>query len=119
MARLNFVEMPAAAIGPTSRFYETVFGWSMTAFGPSYACTMTGDVDLGLQADAAEAPRAPLPVIMVDDLDAYWSVIVAQGAAITRPIFAFPGGRRFQCRDPSGNEIAVMQADPEGDPASA
>ncbi|MEP6967914.1 MAG: VOC family protein, partial [Pseudomonadota bacterium] len=26
------------------------------------------------------------------------------------PIFAFPGGRRFHFRDPSGNELAVWSA---------
>lgn len=31
----------------------------------------------------------------------------AAGGDITRPIFAFPGGRRFHFRDPSGNELAV------------
>jgi len=30
---------------------------------------------------------------------------------VVRPIFAFPGGRRFQFVDPSGNELAVMEAD--------
>jgi len=34
------------------------------------------------------------------------------GAAVTKPIFSFPGGRRFHFRDPSGNELAAMQVDP-------
>ena len=34
------------------------------------------------------------------------------GGRLVRPIFAFPGGRRFHVLDPSGNEIAVVQADP-------
>jgi hypothetical protein len=29
------------------------------------------------------------------------------GATITKEIFAFPGGRRFQFEDPSGIELAV------------
>lgn len=28
-----------------------------------YACTLTGDVDIGLQADQLEATKAPLPVV--------------------------------------------------------
>jgi predicted enzyme related to lactoylglutathione lyase len=31
----------------------------------------------------------------------------AAGAAVVRPIYSFPGGRRFHFRDPSGNELAV------------
>jgi predicted enzyme related to lactoylglutathione lyase len=29
------------------------------------------------------------------------------GGKIVRPIFSFPGGRRFHFSDPSGNELAV------------
>jgi uncharacterized protein len=33
------------------------------------------------------------------------------GVPVVRPIFAFPGGRRFQFLDPSGNEIACVKSD--------
>lgn len=33
------------------------------------------------------------------------------GGTVVRPTFGFPGGRRFQFRDPHGNELAVMQAE--------
>ena len=36
----------------------------------------------------------------------------SSGAAVTKPIFSFPGGRRFHFLDPSGNELAAMQVDP-------
>jgi predicted enzyme related to lactoylglutathione lyase len=87
-----------------------VFGWALTGFGPSYACTMTGDVDVGLQADMAEAPRAPLPVIQVDDLEEMVEKVIDAGGEIVKPVFSFPGGRRFHFTDPNGNELAVMQA---------
>ena len=106
--RINFVELPAADIGAGS-FYAEVFGWSLTGFGPSYACTMTGDVDIGLQADMADAPGAPLPVIAVDDLEAMMAAVEDAGGIIVKPIFSFPGGRRFHFEDPNGNELAVMQ----------
>jgi predicted enzyme related to lactoylglutathione lyase len=35
--------------------------------------------------------------------------VEAAGGDIIRPIFSFPGGRRFHFRDPSGNELAVWQ----------
>lgn len=111
MARPSFIELPASDIAASTAFYARAFGWDLTPFGPSYACTMTGDVDVGLQGDAAEATLAPLPVIAVDDLDAALIAVTAAGASIVRPIFSFPGGRRFQFRDPHGNELAVMQAD--------
>lgn len=111
MARFNYVELPVQEIGAAKRFYEQVFGWSLTEFAPTYAATISGDTDIGLQADAAEATKAPLPVIEVEDLEATLEAVRGAGAEIVRPIFAFPGGRRFQFLDPSGNEMACVKAD--------
>jgi predicted enzyme related to lactoylglutathione lyase len=111
MARLNYVELPVRAIGAGKDFYEAAFGWSLAAFGPSYAATTTGDTDIGLQGDPAEMTRAPLPVIDVDDLEAALAAVTKAGGVISRPIFAFPGGRRFQFLDPNGNELACVKAD--------
>ena len=111
MARPSFIELPAANIGAAKQFYAKAFGWELTDFGPSYACTMTGDVDVGLQGDMTKAPRAPLPVIAVDDLEAALVAVKAAGGTIVKPTFSFPGGRRFHFTDPNGNELAVLQAD--------
>ena len=111
MARLNYVELPVRDVAAARAFYETVFGWSLTQFAPTYAATVTGDTDIGLQGDTSEATKAPLPVIEVDDLEAALEAVTRAGAGIVRPIFAFPGGRRFQFLDPSGNEIACVKSD--------
>jgi predicted enzyme related to lactoylglutathione lyase len=99
MPRINFVELPARDLGAAKAFYGSVFGWELTDFGPSYSCTLTGDVDLGLQGDAAEATAAPLAVIAVDDLEAAEAAVVRAGGDVTKPIFGFPGGRRFHFKD--------------------
>ena len=112
MARICFVELPAHETEQAGQFYAQVFGWEMVHFGPTYSCTLSGDVDLGLQADAAEATKAPLAVILVDQLEDAHGKILAAGGSITKEVFSFPGGRRFQFLDPSGNELAAMQADP-------
>lgn len=111
MARINYVELPVRDTAATRAFYERAFGWSLAEFGPTYAATVTGDVDLGLQGDASEATAAPLPVIDVPDLEAALATVSAEGGIITRPIFAFPGGRRFHFTDPSGNELAAVKSD--------
>ena len=111
MARINYVEPPAADIEAAKTFYGKAFGFEMAAFGPDYAATMTGDVDLGLNGDASDMTAAPLAVIEVEDLEAALAAVTAAGGAITRPIFAFPGGRRFQFRDPNGNELAAVKSD--------
>lgn len=107
--RICFVELPAPATGPAKAFYASAFGLEMTDFGPTYACTMSGSVDLGLQADAAEATHAPLPVLLVESLAATEAAVRAAGGRITKAAFSFPGGRRFHFRDPAGNELAAMQ----------
>ncbi len=111
MARINFVELPARNLAAAKAFYGSVFGWDLTDFGPSYSCTMTGDVDLGLQGDAAEATPAPLAVIAVDDLEAAQAAVLRAGGVVSKPIFGFPGGRRFHFKDPNGLELAVLKAD--------
>jgi predicted enzyme related to lactoylglutathione lyase len=109
--RISFIELPAAATAPSKAFYAAAFGYAMTDFGPTYACTMSGDVNLGLQADAREAPQAPLPVIQVESLETVETRVRNAGGIVTKPIFGFPGGRRFHFRDPAGNELAAMQPD--------
>lgn len=111
VARPNFIELPSRDIDAARAFYATVFGWELSGFGPSYACTMTGDVDVGLQADPSEMTRTPLTVIQVDDLEATLDAVTGAGGRIVKPIFGFPGGRRFQFLDPNGNELAAMVAD--------
>ena len=111
MARPNFIELPTRDLAASQVFFDSIFGMKMTQFGPTYACTMTGDVDLGLQADPKEASRAPLPVIQVDSLEATVALVTQAGGVVTKAAFSFPGGRRFHFRDPAGNELAAMQAD--------
>lgn len=109
MARLNYVELPVDDSGAGRRFFEQAFGWSLTEFGPTYAATMTGDTDLGLDADASSRPAAPLPVIEVEDVERAVGDVERAGGTIVKPIFSFPGGRRFHFTDPSGNELAAWQ----------
>jgi uncharacterized protein len=111
MSRICFVELPASTLASARSFYTDAFGLAFTDYGPSYSCTVTGDVDIGLQGDASEASAAPLVVIAVDDLEASFDAVGKAGGVITKPIFAFPGGRRFHFRDPGGNELAVLKAD--------
>jgi hypothetical protein len=109
--RICFIELPVEGIDPAKCFYRDAFGFAMTDFGPSYSCTMTSDVDLGLQADPKDATRAPLPVIQVESLETTEVMVKRAGGIITKPTFGFPGGRRFHFRDPAGNELAAMQVD--------
>jgi len=115
MARLDYVEIPAAdvqSVATASAFYQQAFGWKLTSFGPEYAATTTGDTDMGISAAAGDdAITKPLPVIRVKDLEASLAAVRRAGGTLKRPIFAFPGGRRFHAIDPAGNEFAVYGID--------
>jgi predicted enzyme related to lactoylglutathione lyase len=107
-ARIDYVELPSVTAHELTRaFYSKAFGWTFTDYGPDYSATGNGTTDVGLQGDGDEALAAPLPVIRVTDLDAAFQSVVDARGVIARPIFAFPGGRRFHFIDPGGNELAV------------
>jgi predicted enzyme related to lactoylglutathione lyase len=107
-ARIDYVELPSATAHELTRaFYAKAFGWTFTDYGPTYAATGNGTTDVGLQGEPADALSAPLPVVRVDDLDAAFDSVTSAGGVIAKPIFSFPGGRRFHFIDPGGNELAV------------
>jgi predicted enzyme related to lactoylglutathione lyase len=104
--KIDYIELPGGDLGVTQAFYRRAFGWTFADYGPSYAAFSEG-LDGGFQADAAQAPSAPLAILYARDLEAMQARVLGAGAAIVKPIFSFPGGRRFHFRDPSGNELAV------------
>ena len=112
--RIDYVELPSMTAHELTRaFYSKAFGWTFTDWGPTYSATTTGDVDLGLSGSPEDSISAPLPVIRVDDLDSAFDAVSKAGGVIAKPIFSFPGGRRFHFIDPSGSELAVWESVPE------
>ena len=104
--KLDYLEMPGGDLPAVKAFYGEAFGWRFVDYGPEYAAFSEG-LDGGFQAAPGAAAPAPLPVLFAKDLDAMLARVEAAGASITKPIFSFPGGRRFHFRDPAGNELAV------------
>ena len=103
--KLDYLELPGGDLPATKAFYGEAFGWKFIDYGPEYASFNEG-LDGGFDAQA-DGVRSPLPVLFARDLEAMQARVEAAGGAIIRPIFAFPGGRRFHFRDPAGNEMAV------------
>ncbi|RWN09661.1 MAG: VOC family protein [Mesorhizobium sp.] len=106
--KLDYLEMPATGgtLDRLKAFYSTAFAWSFTDYGPTYSAFAEG-LDGGFQADAAEAPSKPLPVLYSGNLEQTLDAVESAGGTIVKPIFPFPGGRRFHFVDPAGNEMAV------------
>lgn len=101
--KIDYVEMPGGPVPETKAFYTAAFGWSFVDYGPDYAAFNEG-LDGGFDAEGA---KTPLVVLYAHDLEAMLARIEAAGGQIVKPIFTFPGGRRFHFRDPAGNELAV------------
>lgn len=104
--KLDYLELPGGDLGAVKAFYGAAFGWTFQDYGPTYAAFNEG-LDGGFDADPTERSRAPLPVLYAHDLEAMLARVEAAGGVILKPIYAFPGGRRFHFRDPAGTELAV------------
>ena len=104
--QIDYLELPAADLPQTKAFYAQAFGWTFQDYGPTYAAFDQG-LDGGFDADPTERTPTPLPVLYATDLEAMLVRVEAAGGEIFKPIYAFPGGRRFHFRDPAGTELAV------------
>ena len=109
--KIDYVELRGRDLPATKSFYGEAFGWTFTDYGPTYAAFGDSGLEGGFQGDAAEASAAPLVVIFATDLEAMLAKVTAAGGEVVRPIFSYPGGRRFHFRDPSGNELAAFTED--------
>ena len=105
--KVDYVEMPGGDLPATKAFYTAAFGWTFTDYGPGYAAFDEG-LDGGFHTgEEDDAVTKPLVILYAHDLEAMEAKVRAAGGVIARPIFSFPGGRRFHFTDPAGNEVAV------------
>lgn len=109
---INYIEFPAENIPATKAFFETVFAWTFVDYGPDYAsfCAEGAGVDGGFfKSELASSTDngSALVILYSDALEATETRVKGAGGVITKPIFSFPGGRRFHFTEPSGNELAV------------
>jgi|SRR5947209_1525780 len=105
--RIDYLEFPATDIPATKRFYNEAFGWKFEDYGPDYISFFDGRLAGGFMKRDKAASDGPLAVIYAVDLAASEEKIKAAGGTIVKPVFSFPGGRRFHFTDPNGNELAV------------
>jgi predicted enzyme related to lactoylglutathione lyase len=108
--KINYVEFPSRNIQATKSFFEKVFGWSFEDFGPEYTAFSDQGLDGGFFKSDLQSSTdngSALIVFYSHDLEGTQAKIEQAGGLIVKPIFSFPGGRRFHFTEPSGNEFAV------------
>jgi predicted enzyme related to lactoylglutathione lyase len=107
--RIDYIEFTSPDIAGSKRFFSEAFGWGFVDYGPTYQAFADVGIDGGIDG-AGEPGRGPLVILKADDLEAALARVEAAGGVVTKPIFDFPGGRRFHFREPGGNELAVWSA---------
>jgi len=108
--KINYIEFPAKDIAITKAFFSDVFGWSFLDYGPEYSAFSNAGIDGGFyksDLSASTQSGSVLVVFFSKNLEQTQTKITTAGGAIIKPIFSFPGGRRFHFSDPNGNEYAV------------
>ncbi|MEJ1356343.1 MAG: VOC family protein [Candidatus Sedimenticola sp. (ex Thyasira tokunagai)] len=108
--KINYVEFPAKDIEIAKTFFTTVFGWTFVDYGPEYTAFSDEGLNGGFyKADLSSSTEngAALIVFYSGELEATQTKIEAADGSIIKPIFSFPGGRRFHFADPNSNEYAV------------
>jgi uncharacterized protein len=106
---LNYIEFPAPDLAAVKKFYGDAFGWKFTDFGPSYTSFKLEDAGLdgGFTEGKVAGECGPLIILYSEDLAASQKKVEECGGKIVKPIFAFPGGKRFHFTDPAGNCLSV------------
>ncbi len=110
--QIDYVELNVSDIGRSKQFYGDAFGWSFTDYGPDYCEFADGRLKGGLTTlSPVRASGGPLVILYADDLEDIEKRVRKAGGKIAKPIFTFPGGRRFHFTDPDGYELAVWSAE--------
>jgi predicted enzyme related to lactoylglutathione lyase len=104
---INYIEFKARDLEVIKKFYSECFGWNFTDYGPDYTSFNESGVYGGFELSEAPVTNGALVILYHSDLETIEATIASSGGTILKPIFSFPGGRRFHFSDPSGNELAV------------
>jgi predicted enzyme related to lactoylglutathione lyase len=107
--QIDYFEIPAASAGKTSAFFTAAFGFGALAYGDDYIEVREAGVIGGINADGGDKSGAPVIGIRTDDIVAAEAAIAAAGGTITKPAYAYPGGKRMFFREPGGAELLVYQ----------
>ena len=105
--RIDNIEFAVSDIARSREFYGKAFGWTFTDYGPTYCEFSDGRLIGGLAKGSLMNPGGPLVILYAEDLGETQRRLEEVGARIVKPVFAFPGGRRFHFHDLDGYELAV------------
>ena len=105
---IDYIEFNVTDMAEAKRFFADAFGWEFNDYGPEYAGIKGGADEVGgLRKVERGVAGGPLVILYSDDLEASLAAVEEAGGVVIKDVFEFPGGRRFEFADPSGNALAV------------
>jgi hypothetical protein len=114
----------AGDIPRAQRFYQNVFGWKFTPYGPPGFFMIenkpSGELRGSLQGRREIVKGVPMRglecTVAVADINAAEAAIKSNGGAIVMPICTLAGiGQLLFFQDPEGNILGAMQYDDQAD----
>lgn len=125
-ANLSHFALNTHDVEATRSFYESVFGWTFTAYGPpGFYQIRTGTEDEPGMRGALQERRElveGMPTIgaectfAVDDVDAIRDKVASAGGTILMDRFTISQvGHLIAFKDPGGNPILAMQYDSDAE----
>ena len=104
---INYIEFKSKDLEKTEKFYSAVFGWKFTTYGPTYISFEESGVLGGFELTDKPIQNGVLVVLYHENLKIIKAKVIENGGEISVDTFEYPGGRRFQFLDHSGNELSV------------
>lgn len=110
---INYIELYANNLSQVKDFYSSVFKWKFQDYGPNYTAFSASGLEGGFEKTDQEIVNGALVVLFHSDLESTLQLVSDNGGRISKEIFSFPGGQRFEFFDPSGNLLAVWRTTEE------
>ena len=96
-----------ASSGKDKRIDYIEFNVSDIGRARSYCEFSDGGLKGGFTSEGEVRSGGPLVILFADNLADALKRVEKAGGKILKPVFSFPGGRRFHFADPDGYELAV------------
>lgn len=108
---IDYIEFSVTNLEESKKFYRAAFDWDFNEYGASYAGIkkpkgVEGEIG-GLREVPTVVSGGPLIVLYSLHLENTLKSVREAGGKIEKDIYEFPGGKRFEFSDPSGNRLAV------------
>lgn len=112
--KIDYIEFQTTDLAASKKFFEKLFSWKFTDYGPDYSSFEDGRIAGGFCTSTKSSrldSGGVLVVLYHPQLEQVRQQVIELGGKISAEIFSFPGGRRFHFLEPGGNEFAVWSED--------